>query len=115
MFREALQISLHFDRVGIVIGSPFVLTVDGVVHNLDPEVGADLGPLLALHPAPLSAAYVAKDAALHVEFDGGATVVVPPDAQYEAWEVHDDRGWRLVCVPGSSGELAEWMHSKNSP
>jgi hypothetical protein len=106
--RVDFRVGLQFGRVGIVIGCPFVLTVDDVVHRLDPEEGIGLGPLLALYPASLSAAYVTDEAALHVEFDGGATIVVPPDAQYEAWEVHDDRGWLLVCVPGTSGEMAEW-------
>lgn len=105
------QAGLRFGEVDIVIECPFVLTVDNVVHRLDPDARIDLGPLLALYPASLSAAYVSERAALHLEFDSGATVVVPQDAQYEAWQVHDDQGWLLVCLPGRSGEMAEWTRS----
>ena len=92
----------------MVIECPFVLTVDGDIHRLDPEARIDLGPLLALYPTSLVTAYVSEEATLHLEFDGGATIVVPQDAQYEAWQIHDDRGWLLVCLPGASGDMAEW-------
>ena len=107
------QARLQFEKIEIVIGCPFVLTGDGVVHRLDPVARIDLGPLLALYPASLSAAYVSERAALHLDFDSGATVVVPQDAQYEAWQVHDDRGWLLVCLPGTSGDMAEFAHHRN--
>jgi hypothetical protein len=102
------QVRLQFGNVEIVIECPFVLTVNGVVHQLDPAARKDLGPLLAVYPAALATAYVTESAALHVEFDSGATIVVPQDAQYEAWQVHDDSGWLLVCMPGTTGDLAEW-------
>src|SRR4051812_19105801 len=105
------QARLQFGQVEIVIECPFVLTVADTVHRLDPEARIELGPLLALYPASLSAAYVSEQAALHLDFDGGATVVVPQNAQYEAWQVHDDKGWLLACQPGSSGEMAEWARS----
>lgn len=102
------QVRLQFGKVEFVIGYLFVLTGGGGVHRLDPEVRIDLVPLLALYPASLSAAYVSERAALHLDFDSGATVVVPQDAQYEAWQVHYDRGLLLVCLPGTSGDMAEW-------
>ena len=104
------QARLHFGDIGIVIECPFVLTVDNVVHRLDPEERAGLGPLLALYPGSLSAAYVSERASLHLTFESGATIVVPQHAQYEAWQVHDDKGWLLVCTPGTSGDLAEWTN-----
>ena len=105
------QARLQFGDVEVVIECPFVLTVDNVVYRLDPEERAGLGPLLALYPASLSAAYVSERASLHLTFDSGATIVVPQHIQYEAWQVHDDKGWLLVCTPGTSGDLAEWTNS----
>jgi hypothetical protein len=99
---------LQFGNVEVVIECPFVLTIDGAVHQLDPVARVALGPLLALYPASLSAAYASERAALHLDFDSGATLVVPQDAEYEAWQVHDDQGWLLVCLPGTSGDMAEW-------
>ncbi len=106
--RIDFQARLQFGEIEVVIECPFELTVDNVVHRLDPEERIDLGPFLALYPASLSAAYVSERAALHLAFESGATIVVPQHAQYEAWQVHDKRGWLLVCVPGTSGDLAEW-------
>lgn len=102
------QARLQFGEVEVVIECPFVLTVDGAIHRLDPEARSDLGPLLALYPTSLSTAYVSERATLHLDFDSGATIVVPQDAQYEAWQICDDRGWLLVCLPGTSGDMAEW-------
>jgi hypothetical protein len=102
------QVRLQFGKVEIVIECPFVLTADGVVHQLDPASRKDLGPLLAVYPAALSAAYRTQSAELHVEFDSGATIVVPQDADYEAWQVHDDRGWLVVCMPGTTGDVTEF-------
>jgi hypothetical protein len=102
------QARLQFGAIEVVIECPFVLTVDGATHRLDPEARIDLGPLLALYPASLSIAYVSERATLHLDFDSGATLVVPQDAQYEAWQILDDRGWLLVCLPGTSGDMAEW-------
>jgi hypothetical protein len=102
------QSRLRFGEVEIVIKCPFVLTVDDAVYHLDPEERIDLGPLLALYPDSLAAAYVSKGAALHLDFDSGATVVVPQHAQYEAWEAYDDHGWLLLCTPGTDGDIAEW-------
>jgi hypothetical protein len=102
------QARLQFGEIEVVIEGPFVLTVDGVIHRLDPQARIDLGPLLALYPTSLSVAYVSERATLHLDFDNGATITVPQDAQYEAWQIHDDRGWLLVCLPGKSGDVAEW-------
>ena len=87
------QARLQFGDVEVIIECPFVLTVDNVARRLDPDERAGLGPLLALYPASLSAAYVSERAGLHLTFDSGATIVVPQHVQYEAWQVHDDKGW----------------------
>jgi hypothetical protein len=33
----------------------------------------------------------------------GATIAVPQDARYEAWQVHDDHRWLVLCVPSTAG------------
>jgi hypothetical protein len=83
------QARLQFGDVEVIIECPFVLTVDNVVYRLDPD----------------------ERAGLHLTFDSGATIVVPQHVQYEAWQVHDDKGWLLVCTPGTTGDLAEWTNS----
>jgi hypothetical protein len=72
------------------------------------KIKAALGPLLALYPASLTAAHVTDAAALHLEFGSGATLVVPQNAHYEAWEVDNGTGWQLVCMRQTSGDIAEW-------
>jgi hypothetical protein len=41
---------------------------------------------------------------LTIRFDEDAMLVVPPDPDYEAWQVRADDGLLVVCIPG--GELA---------
>ena len=43
---------------------------------------------------------------LSVEFDS-VTITVPPDENYEAWQIRADDGLLIVCIPG--GELAVWL------
>jgi Family of unknown function (DUF6188) len=106
------QARLQFGPVEIVIECPFVLTAADVVYELDPEQRTGLGPLLALYPAALSTASVSEQAELNLRFDSGATLVVAQHPQYEAWQVHDDEGWQLVCMPGTTGEMAEWARPR---
>ena len=49
---------------------------------------------------------VEHDGQLSVVFDS-ATITVPRDDDYEAWQVRADDGTLIVCVPG--GELAVWL------
>jgi hypothetical protein len=102
------QARLQFGEVEIVIECPFVVTLDGVAHRLDPRARGDLGPLLAVYPASLSVAYISEAAALHLEFDSGATIVVAADADYEAWQVCNGRRSLIACLPGTTGDIAEW-------
>ncbi|WP_067655203.1 DUF6188 family protein [Nocardia harenae] len=43
---------------------------------------------------------------LTVDFDSAMRLVVPPDADHEAWTLVGPNGYRVVCMPG--GELAVW-------
>ena len=91
-----------------MIESPFVLQIRGVDHHLDPGERAGLGPLLSLYPDALSAASVDADGALRLAFVSGASISVPSDARYEAWQVNGPGSFLVVCVPGNSGDLAIW-------
>ena len=49
---------------------------------------------------------VADDGELALRFADGELLTVPPEENYEAWELRDDTGWLVVCMPG--GSLAIW-------
>jgi len=102
------QTRLQFEETEVVIESPFVLRANGVVHHLDPGERADLGPFLHLYPDTLSSSSVDADGTLHLVFASGATLSVPPDPRYEAWQVNGPGTFLVVCVPGNSGDLAVW-------
>ena len=96
---------------------PFVLTVDDAVHRLDPEARIDLGPLLALYPASLSAAYVSAGAALHLDFDSGARLSFLRTLSTKRGKSTMTDGSLyaflkrpVICVPETAGDIAEWAH-----
>ena len=77
----------------------------GGVVELDPD-GGDLAPALRLVRASVAAVRAGKDGWLRVDLVSGGALTVPPDDQYEAWQVADEHGVRIVCTPG--GGLAVW-------
>jgi hypothetical protein len=102
------QTRLQFEKTEVVIESPFLFTIGGVEYRLDPGERAGLGPLLSLYPDTLSSAVLDADATLRLGFASGAQIVVPPDRQYEAWQINGPGTYLVVCVPGTSGDLAVW-------
>jgi len=81
------QSTLNFGRTEVVIGSPFVLERDGLVHHLSPLRPAGLGPLVALYPGSARWLWTSAEGALTVVFDDGARLTVPPHPVDPAWSV----------------------------
>jgi len=106
------QTRLQLDEFEIAISSPFRMTArDASVINVDPGKRVSLGPVVGLCPDALVAAAVDTDASLRLAFASGATVVVPADSAFEAWQVSGPNGLLVVCPPGGTG-LAVWGGSK---
>jgi hypothetical protein len=102
------QTRLQFGDFEIVIESPFRVTAsDGTEHKVDPAVRAGLGPVLDLYPDALVTATVDAEASLRLRFATGATLDVPADYAFEAWQVNGPDGFLVVCATGGSG-LAVW-------
>jgi hypothetical protein len=57
-------------------------------------------------------ATIAEDRQLTLRFAGGTTLTVPPDDKCEAWQLRDDTGLLIVCMPG--GGLAVWSPDQPS-
>jgi hypothetical protein len=102
------QTRLQFSGTEVVIATPFRLVVDGVSLSLDPGVRHDLGPLLAVYPTTLVTAEIDDDLSLRLTFEGGTTVEVPQDQQYEAWSIVGPGSRLIVCPPSGGGTLAVW-------
>ncbi|HUS22465.1 MAG TPA: DUF6188 family protein, partial [Aeromicrobium sp.] len=66
------------------------------------------GAILMLYPDSLTGATVETDGTLELAFASGATITVPPNPHYEAWQVNGPNGYLVVCVPGTTGELSVW-------
>lgn len=47
---------------------------------------------------------------LRIDFGKNGCLIVPPDSQYEAWEMRKTNGEWLICMPG--GEVAVWSAEK---
>lgn len=102
------QTRLQFGETEVVIESPFALRSGDHEYHLDPSERSGLGPLLSVYPNALTSAYVDIQATLRLKFSDGTTVTVPADPHYEAWQVNGPGTFLVVCVPGTSGELAIW-------
>jgi hypothetical protein len=102
------QARLQFGPTEVVIESPFVLQLGGADYFLDPGDRRGLGPFLNLYPNSLAAASVDARGTLTLAFTDRATITVPADPQFEAWQVNGPGTFLVVCVPGTSGELAIW-------
>ena len=85
------------------IGNNFsVCPPEGPAVYVDPEVpGTAAHTVLALLHQELASVAVDESGRLELMFASGASVVVGPDAQYEAWTYagsHD--GVKIICLPG---------------
>jgi len=101
------QTRLQFGDSRIVIGTPFSVRTEREHHMLDPERPAELAPLLALYPSTLTSAVVESDLTLVLIFQSRASLEVPPDPSYEAWQVIGPASRLIVCPPGG-GSLVVW-------
>jgi hypothetical protein len=90
-----------------VIEGAFHVRVAGVNHLLDPADRSRLGPLLDLYPNHLDSAGIDPDGTLSLTFARGGQIRVPPDAQFEAWQVVGP-GRRLIVCPPNGQRLAVW-------
>ncbi|MGE2732516.1 DUF6188 family protein [Mycolicibacterium vaccae] len=96
------------DEHFIVIESTFNVDSSGTSVLLSPEEDADeaFQPIRQLVGQTVKEAAADEAGTLRVSFSDGTRFEVPPDDDYEAWNVSGPGGALVVCVPG--GELAIW-------
>jgi hypothetical protein len=105
-FRIDHQARIQVEDVEFVIGLPFSLKSDGVEYALDPAERSGLGPLLALYPDTVEQASVDGLGTLGLRFGSGASITVPANPRWEAWQIVGPGTALVVCSPG--GRLAVW-------
>jgi hypothetical protein len=88
------QSKLQFGETELVIGAPFRLTIDGVLHHLDPRRWKALGPLLGLYPSSIRWVWTSAAGVLTAVFDSGAALTVSPDPTIRAWSLGN-----VYCLP----------------
>jgi len=93
--RIDFQVRLQFGEAELQIEGPFALRVLGNEHQLDPADRSGLGPLLAVYPDTAQTAAMDPDGTLRLLFVSGASLTVPPDDLYEAWNIGG-----FWCPPG---------------
>ena len=104
---SSVLLELSGDRF-VRIESPFVLVAEGTTVSLAPEddPGEEFAPVRTLVGQSIVASKAGDEGRLSLTFDGGARLEVPPDADYEAWNIAGPNGYMVVCTPG--GELMVW-------
>ena len=94
----------------IRIESSFTLSQNDSKFCLTPSKPEDLGPVYTLFGEIISKIHMYKTGVLHIVFGNGAQLQVNPSDKYEAWEILNTQGVRVVCMP--SGKLAVWGDSR---
>jgi hypothetical protein len=108
---------IAFDRSVTILtssGSQLAISCSAVVSpdlgqsvSFDPEAPASAAALLVrLLGEVITSVDAGQNGELDILFATGCRITVQSDALYEAWEVLDVAGTRVVCMPG--GELAIW-------
>jgi Family of unknown function (DUF6188) len=86
--------------IEVVLECPFSLSLGGEELQLDPEGPPErLSPVLRLLRRTIDEAFVDKDGTLRLAFREGGHVRCEPHLQWEAWELNDPDGERVVCLP----------------
>jgi hypothetical protein len=94
-------------KVILRIEEAFLISDNGVSHELTTVMPAGLGPALELFGQVVRLATASQEGRLKVAFEGGRILSVEPDNCYEAWEISGPRGMRAVCTPG--GAISVWQ------
>lgn len=102
------QVRLKFADTVVTIGTAFRLTTGGTIHELDPELRSELGPLLGVYPATVATADITDDLTLRIGFTSGSTIEVPQDPHYESWLINGPGSRLIVCPPSGGSGLAIW-------
>lgn len=108
------QIRIDY-RLGVLFDSGAELSIGGVATlrssgpsvAIEPERRVNVLAAIDLLWDSVVRADASPEGQLSIEFSKGRTLVIDPDAGYEAWEfVTEDTVVRLVCMPG--GGLTTW-------
>jgi len=106
-FRMGYGVHLEVgDDHEITIETPFKVADESTQWSGEPLTAEAAGALLALNLREVTSARIAIDGTLALGF-GPATLTVPPDAAYEAWQVRGPDGLLIVCSPGGD-YVAVW-------
>ncbi|WP_410810389.1 DUF6188 family protein [Micromonospora sp. 067-2] len=85
---SALAPAGHRVDAELVIETSFLLLdPSGQRHELEPDTGASLAPVLELFSQTISSVEIRGKGALHLTFDSGIELHVGPDHIYESWHL----------------------------
>jgi hypothetical protein len=95
------------DTLRLYLEGAFTLTEAGgrEAYGGNDSGPTDFAPLLRLMGRAVQRVHIARTGDLRVELDAGAALHVPPDPDYEAWELDGLGKLMVICMPGG-GEPA---------
>jgi hypothetical protein len=103
-------LAIHFlsegDDTALGIGGPFSLWLGKAQWNMSPTSIPEVGNALQIMGQRVDRAMALASGELELDFANGLQLRVPPDPDYEAWDLVGASGLRVVSLPG--GGLAVW-------
>lgn len=95
-------------QIYITIGGEFTFQHKNQRYIVDADENPpSVCPALAILHKQIESITIYKNGHLEVVFSEDYRIDVPPDDQYEAWDLNATGGLHIVCMPG--GELAIWI------
>ena len=101
-----LQFFAEHKEITIRIGGKFSVRSGSEDLHFAPAERVGLGRALVVVGKVVEAGVARKDGSLELRFTDGDALTVPPDPDYEAWELAGPEGMLVVSTPG--GGLAVW-------
>lgn len=91
------------EHANVTIEGPFDYVVEDTTRRLHAEgCPEELGPALGLFRQTIESASITQGGTLQIQFSGRAFLRIPSSAEYEAWELTEGDGRRLICTPGGA-------------
>lgn len=83
------------------------LTTSGIEFVLEDANGGRTLIIIESESLVVSSAKVDDQGALTIEL-GALSLISPPDARFESWQIAGSDGFRVICGPG--GQLTSWSN-----
>jgi len=108
-YRFTLEMWTREDTLQITLAQKFEYVRDGITYLINPDEKSGICRVLFVLYQMIDSVTATSNGRLTIVFRNGDRIVSEPHDQYEAWDIGNLRGLRLIALPG--GGLAKWSEN----